>query len=636
MRLLNVDTLKLVDFIGQDIPPYVILSHCWRHGPDEILYEDVELSEPQTWQVKKKAAAAKVNKTCALAREIGFKHVWIDTCCIDKRSSAELTEAINSMFAWYMQAAVCFAFLDDVGGLDDLGQSRWFTRGWTLQELIAPDNVWFYNKTWTFTSDRFSIYERLSDITGIDRTILVPEYPFDQSIYYPPCSRLWPNRRTRLSRPREKSVSAISIALRSTSVARKMSWAAERKTTREEDTAYCLMGLFDVHMPLLYGEGTRAFTRLQEHIIQQVDDQSILAWVPTVYGFAVPLLAPSPAHFTPLGTRNGWWWPPPMEQSSIQLDVNREWLQVNVSLCRLSGMKWQGRAMYLAALDCALDDIQMARPALLLFKDNSSDDRFGRVRIGTTPQDLHILMPGSLPDRVICLAPKQTGWNHPLGSRYAHCQMRTSSDFDSCIDLAKYGQLEDGELNGRSFELKRIKLIEQRFGRRSWWGLGWPPKGPPLLMEEVVDCDPGGYTARNIRLCGMWSSLGGLVAYTKGQMLTPRFFVLWTANTSTEIGCCWCKVLPPDYRRLASHYAAAESMSDILKENILPKALRVKLWKDAESQVQSRVGRWRHKMRSVGHVITAEMKAEVFLGKRFMRLSIDVSPVQNHLVGLVV
>lgn len=164
------------------------------------------------------------------------------SCCIDKSSTAELSEAINSMFRWYRNAAICYAYLEDVTSLSHLDQSRWFTRGWTLQELVAPRDVLFYSSDWRLLGSKLELSDQLWKITRIEPEILSTGV-FDH----------------------------VSIATR-------MSWAGNRQTTRIEDAAYCLMGIFEVNMPLLYGEGRKSFTRLQEEIMKVSDDQSLFAW----------------------------------------------------------------------------------------------------------------------------------------------------------------------------------------------------------------------------------------------------------------------------------------------------------------------------------------------------------------------
>lgn len=261
MRLLDAKTLEVIDVLVDAIPRYAILSHTW--GEEEVTFHDLQHITGRTSGnlddrgriISLKKGYRKVKDAAALALTRGHPYLWVDTCCIDKSSSAELSEAINSMYSWYRQSQECYAYLSDVKPAEEedwsapdssLRRSRWFTRGWTLQELIAPQVVQFYDKNWTLLGRKdgpkpFS--KVIHEITGIERDVL------DRKID-----------------PLQLSVSA------------RMKWASHRQTTRPEDTAYCLMGLFQVNMPLLYGEGTRAFTRLQEEIIQRSDDQSLYAW----------------------------------------------------------------------------------------------------------------------------------------------------------------------------------------------------------------------------------------------------------------------------------------------------------------------------------------------------------------------
>lgn len=164
------------------------------------------------------------------------------SCCIDKMNLVELSEAINSMFRWYHEAAVCYAYLTDVKDISQLSTSRWFTRGWTLQELIAPKYVVFYSAGWQYLGNRLQLSKHLSAITNIEPEVL------------------------------------STGEIEQISTQRRMCWAANRKTTRVEDATYCLMGIFNVNMPLLYGEGTKAFLRLQEAIMKISDDPTIFAW----------------------------------------------------------------------------------------------------------------------------------------------------------------------------------------------------------------------------------------------------------------------------------------------------------------------------------------------------------------------
>jgi hypothetical protein len=249
MRLLDARTHRLVDHPADSIPRYAILSHRWGAPEEEVLFSDIQAKSPKV--AKRKLGWQKVHDTCQQALEDGYQHVWIDSVAIDKTSSAELSEAINSMFAFYQRAAVCYAYLSDVqsdrlnpDALErELARSRWFTRGWTLQELLAPNNMQFFNHKWQLIGTKTSLKRCLSKITGISPGILTGQFPIG-----------------------------------SASIAQRMSWAALRKTTRPEDIAYCLMGIFSVHMPLLYGEGEKAFHRLQEEIMKSSDDHTLFAW----------------------------------------------------------------------------------------------------------------------------------------------------------------------------------------------------------------------------------------------------------------------------------------------------------------------------------------------------------------------
>ena len=279
MRLLNVHTFEFEEFIGEvgnGIPPYAILSHTW--GSEEVTFKDHTEKGQESNQKK---GYDKIRGCCHLAEAEGFQYAWVDTCCIDKSSSAELSEAINSMFQWYRDAAICYAYLDDVDGSEDptglvdgenqsaggssFACSRWFTRGWTLQELLAPSEVIFLAADWSEIGTKKSLRSAVSRVTRISEKVL-EQCRWDEY-----------------------------------SVAQKMSWAASRQTTRVEDEAYCLMGLFDVNMPLLYGEGRKAFSRLQQAIMQRTEDQSIFAWSypddDHSHTLVSGMMAPSPQFF---------------------------------------------------------------------------------------------------------------------------------------------------------------------------------------------------------------------------------------------------------------------------------------------------------------------------------------------------
>jgi len=230
MRLLNTTTYELSEFIGDVNLAYAILSHTWGSG--EVLYQHITSGTKDWYQLE---GAVKVLKSCEVALSKGYDWIWIDTCCIDKSSSAELSESINSMFRWYEKSGICIAYLVDVSKRSFLGDdkiSRWFYRGWTLQELIAPPTVEFWDSDWVYIDTKASLSKKLADITKIDILVL---------------------RHTASERSRGRSW--IRPVLNSIPVANIMSWASRRQTSRPEDMAYCLLGLFDINMPLLYGEG---------------------------------------------------------------------------------------------------------------------------------------------------------------------------------------------------------------------------------------------------------------------------------------------------------------------------------------------------------------------------------------------
>ncbi|EHK48834.1 hypothetical protein TRIATDRAFT_158198, partial [Trichoderma atroviride IMI 206040] len=251
MRLINTKTLKLEEFEDGWIPPYAILSHTWGSDSQELTFADVRKGIDGINDKQKQIGLAKFRKCCEQAQVDSIGYAWIDTCCIDKTNLVELGEAINSMFRWYSLAIICYAYLSDVPAGDDssvLGSkfrtSRWFTRGWTLQELLAPRHLRFYNAVWHIIGTKGSKCTVVQEITHVPRQIL------------------------------------LGIAkLHTESVAQRMSWAAQRETKRAEDLAYCLLGIFGITMPMIYGEGGReAFFRLQEQIMRTTRDDSILAW----------------------------------------------------------------------------------------------------------------------------------------------------------------------------------------------------------------------------------------------------------------------------------------------------------------------------------------------------------------------
>jgi len=238
MRLLerrSDDEFSLTKDLTGGLPPYAILSHTWGKDTEEVAFRDLIDGTG-----KSKAGYSKIRFCGEQAAKDSLQYFWVDTCCIDKSSSAELTEAINSMFRWYREAAKCYVYLSDVSAqdVDDpdgfpspaFRKSRWFTRGWTLQELIAPASVEFFSSEGKRLGNKRSLENQVHEITGIDIQAL-----------------------------RGNPLSSFSIAKR-------MSWAAKRQTTRKEDEAYCLFGIFEICMPLIYGERDLALKRLKDEI----------------------------------------------------------------------------------------------------------------------------------------------------------------------------------------------------------------------------------------------------------------------------------------------------------------------------------------------------------------------------------
>jgi hypothetical protein len=243
MRLLeynNDGEFCLTKDFGDDIPRYAILSHTWGADTEEVTFKDLVDGTG-----KGKVGYDKIRFCGQQARRDGLQYFWVDTCCIDKSNSTELAKAINSMFRWYRNAAKCYVYLSDVSTTkrkasdqsseftwkSAFQESRWFTRGWTLQELLAPVTVEFFSQEQERLGDKRSLRQQIHEITGIT----------DSALQGMPLSRFSVNER--------------------------FSWTYRRQTKLEEDKAYSLLGIFDISMPLIYGEGSDdAFRRLREEI----------------------------------------------------------------------------------------------------------------------------------------------------------------------------------------------------------------------------------------------------------------------------------------------------------------------------------------------------------------------------------
>lgn len=298
MRLINTKTLEL-EYFQKDIPDYAILSHTWGPPSEEVTFQDMDARREEA---KLKKGFRKIELCAGQARTDDLDYCWVDTCCIDKSSSAELAEAINSMFAWYRRSALCYIYLIDVDAddqsvdvIDQLPRANWFRRGWTLQELIAPRVRIFFDVNWS----------RIWTLGETNTVGVTAAAGFE----YPPTERIKPS-----SNRNEHNISIATIEgitsiprqvlqtgdCHSVPSSHKFHWASKRETTRVEDIAYCLLGIFDINMPLIYGEGEKAFIRLQEEIIKTKTDHSLFTWndFSARKSSICGLLATSPKFFT--------------------------------------------------------------------------------------------------------------------------------------------------------------------------------------------------------------------------------------------------------------------------------------------------------------------------------------------------
>jgi hypothetical protein len=246
-RLPNGD-FELISFNDDDPPPYAILSHLWTDG------QEVTYGELVARGGRDKTGYAKIRFCGARAAQDGLEYFWVDTCCINKSTSDELSTAINSMFCYYQRASKCYVYLSDVQVPDEVTdaqafritwedafrRSRWFTRGWTLQELLAPPTVEFFSKDGKRLGSKISLEQEIHEITQIPIAAL-------------------------------RGQSLIEFG-----VEERMSWAARRTTTFKEDEVYCLLGIFRVFLPLIYGEGKAYATlRLREEVQRRQEGQGI-------------------------------------------------------------------------------------------------------------------------------------------------------------------------------------------------------------------------------------------------------------------------------------------------------------------------------------------------------------------------
>lgn len=389
MRLLSTRSLKLVSFDGRPLPPYAILSHTWED--DEVRYEDVFSGNSTSVMPTEKRGYTKIKYSCDQAQRDGLEYIWIDSCCINKSSSAELSEAINSMFNWYERASRCYVYLFDVNRPNHpqvaFEQSRWFRRGWTLQELIAPVHVEFYDHQWTPLGDKGTHSRRIDfsdSADGYDGFEAIFNLDFAQPEDYEG------NLAYRIESATRIPIEVLTLKQRPISrllsrfpAAQRLSWAANRQTARIEDRAYSLLGLFDVKMPLLYGEGNEAFVRLQQEIMNRYHDQTLLAFTRQkhIQWQLHGPLADDPAVFAHSNIIRV-----PKSQRSVpkvlEEPFSYSWQHINlqIHLCQSLG---QDQNFALGILDCGYSDDPLSRPALLLRRLEGSSCFYRRIEHAT-------------------------------------------------------------------------------------------------------------------------------------------------------------------------------------------------------------------------------------------------------------
>ncbi len=349
---------------GTDTPrkariPFICISHVWydkgRPIANEVLPEDLpKHPDDKSWRQLKRKGAEKILGACNVVRKWSAQHpealrragsdqpvnhIWIDTCCVNQSDPAEVSSSINSMFRWYSEAIACFVYLHDLdpssSNSSNLSKCEYFERGWTLQELIASPEVEFYNAAWTSIGNKSTLEADISRITTIDKAVL-----------------------------RKAS------ELRNCKLSLRMAWAAGRITRFEEDRAYSLLGVFNVQMPTLYGEGeASAFRRLQEEIIKYSDDHSIFAWFdPDAPADAsTGLLAPSTRCFQTSYTYNRL-----PRRSAAPYAMTNKGLSIKLCLLQLD------KGIFVASLDCEKDEDHVV--GLYLYCVSTETQEYRRVR----------------------------------------------------------------------------------------------------------------------------------------------------------------------------------------------------------------------------------------------------------------
>ncbi|KAG0701294.1 hypothetical protein DFH29DRAFT_852779 [Suillus ampliporus] len=267
---------------------WVMLSHKWESK--EPLMHDIH--DKVVYDLDPGGTVVKLQTFCKVTRDAGHRRAWSDTCCTDQNNNVELQRSVNSMFVWYRNSALTIVYLSDVppssksGALAD---STWNTRGWTIQEFLAPNVVLFYQVDWNpYLNDSspdhkesVAIMQELKDATCIDAQALV----------------------------------AFRPGMRG--ARQKLQWASTRVTTLQEDIAYSLFGIFGIHLPVIYGEMKQnALGRLLQEIVAQSGDITALDWVGKSSEFNSCLPADITAYKAPPCT------PPALSEYQIQASIS--------------------------------------------------------------------------------------------------------------------------------------------------------------------------------------------------------------------------------------------------------------------------------------------------------------------------
>ncbi|KAF2821075.1 HET-domain-containing protein, partial [Ophiobolus disseminans] len=473
MRLLRLDEygdLSLTEWAEKEVPPYAILSHRWGRDEEEVSFKDLMEDGGRN-----KKGYRKLLSCGNQAMKDGYVFFWVDTCCIDKSSSAELSESINSMWRWYRDSHVCYAYLDDVPARVSARQkdfsftmSKWFTRGWTLQELLAPSKLMLFDAGWAPMGTKDELADKISRITKIDDSYLRGAGDF----------------------------------LIQATIAEKMSWAAKRQTKRSEDIAYCLLGLFDINMPLLYGEGQNAFRRLQEEIMKESDDHSILAWdlsVQPVPHHALVTggggLAPSPAYFKNYGDIVRSIGPGPVKPYA---KTNRG-LHIELPLLKQSGQ-------VLALLNCRRKYDLFSDLALHLSKSADGEDQYWRASghidvVSTAFRSRAVLQPIYIKtgtDSADLRSDPNNGSCVIRNLLYTHNVSRVFPPWSWSPQTNSFA--DDTELSDEGWPSPRLVISASRvtprttdqlafmvFKRRHLWGVTWDARFVPLESKAEDD-----------------------------------------------------------------------------------------------------------------------------------------------------